>query len=121
MLGGMAALRGQAIDVEKRWLCVAVALVSLLMLLPSLPGGEAGCAELITADGDDAQQPPAAFVALDDDDDDGVPASTAGELPVALGPVVIVAIGWVVPDEAKPTYARLEHAPTVRAPPGARV
>jgi hypothetical protein len=90
--------------------------------LPSLPDGEAGCAELITADdGDDTQPTPAGLVTVDDDDDDGMLASTAGELPVTFGPVMLVVLPWIMPDQAKPTYQRLEHAPTVRAPPAARV
>ena len=112
-----AAVSGQAINMQKRWLCVAAALVSLI-LLPSLPVAQANLAELVTTDDTAHAQPsPVAFVTVDEDDDDGMPTSTAGPLVAAVVPAEVYVLEWISPAAAQPFCAPLDPAPSVRAPP----
>lgn len=113
-----AAVSGQAIDMQKRWLCVAAALFSLVLLLPSLPVARANLAELVTTDDTAKEQPsPVAFVTVDEDDDDGMPTSTPGLLTVAVAPVPTTELEWISPAAAQPFCAPLDPTPSVRAPP----
>lgn len=115
MRGAGAAVSGQAIDM-KRWLCVAVALFSLI-LLPSLPIARANFAELVTTDDTAESQPvPVAFVTVDEDDD-GMPTSAAGPLSAATAPSQGNELEWHTPAAAQVFRACLDPAPTVRGPP----
>jgi hypothetical protein len=119
MQEGGAALRGRTIDVQKRLLCVAVALFGLL-LLPSMPVARANDAELITTDETVATQPTrVALVALEEDDDTPA-AATTGSLASTVAPLERPGLEWISPDAAQPFCARFDPAPTVRAPPVAR-
>lgn len=112
------AVSGQAIHTHKRWLCVAAALFSLVLLLPSLPVARANLAELVTTDDTAKAQPsPVAFVTVDEDDDDGMPTSTPGALVAAVAPAEAYELEWISPVAAQPFCAPLGPAPTVRAPP----
>jgi len=112
-----AAVSGQAINMQKRWLCVAAALFSLI-LLPSLPVARANLAELVTTDETAKAQPsPVAFVTVDEDDDDGMPTSTPGPLVAAVVRAQAYELEWISPAAAQPFCAPLDPAPSVRAPP----